>query len=194
MSSPVTVGIVCEGASDIPVLSALVRCAWDRSDIVVLPLQPEVDATTGGQLKGGGWTRVKWWCEDNRDQLEALLSVRGIQALLIHTEHDVASDIYADAFPGRRLPLPATPQSVAGRLVVLMTGKWLRRTRRTLDSRAVFALPAQQTEAWLLAVTDKPLLPRLETLKNPAFRISARKRKNVPHYEQTAAVAGPSAR
>lgn len=145
------ISVVCEGPTDTEVIRAVVERHLDR--YVLTQLQPEQSRFAGhAGPHGGGWRGVCGWCESVRSQ--GGLAASGVHltsdVLIVHVDADIAGD--AEIACAAPCPPPdATVESL--RRVVLA---WLGET--SVPARLVLCIPAQATEAWVLAgvVPDHP--------------------------------------
>ena len=145
-----TVGFVCEGPTDVEVLRPLVEHVAG-GPIEPVYLQPSYDALD--QWGQGGETRVERWCKDKGSWLQWLLQPRGIDLLVIQMDAD-------------RCPKYGAADTTA--LCATIKG-WLGDGARLPE--VLIVLPAQATEAWLVAAYQSPT-PELEALRHPEDRLA----------------------
>lgn len=172
MSPRPVIGFVCEGATDLPVLQAVVDAILGR-DYVTRSIQPETDNLGSPS----GWTAVKAWCERFGAQLEHYLTSFEIDLLVIQVDADVA----------RKMGAKTTAD------VCQAVKRWLGPGAR--DGRLLVAVPAQATDTWLLAACAA-VNPKIEDEPHPARALVKQKvleadadgkpRKHVAAYRRAA--------
>lgn len=180
----VKIGVVCEGSHDFNVMKEIVSkiCTENNIDLSAFDcLQPALSATFD-QVGGGGWGRVKSWCEQNggtgyQVYLDAPLFANSPQfdLILVHLDGDVL-DI-CDEHPLTGLSSVGT--DVSGTIEALegaLLTSWMAIEPHHKD-RVVACVPVRHLEAWLLAALD-PSTANVETTDTKeTFRA-----KFAPHY------------
>lgn len=137
------VGFVCEGPTDVLVLRALVEHVAG-GPIDARYIQPDLD----GLDRSGGDTRVERWCRGNGHGLGWLLEWQGIDLLVVHLDAD-------------RCPKYGAADTAA--LCATIKG-WLG--PGAARPELVIVLPAQATEAWLVAA-HRAQTPAVEAMPHP---------------------------
>ena len=138
--------VVCEGASDIPVLRAA-AAAYQHE---VEPLKPSGDATSG--YERFGWREVLRWCTNHGGKAQLLLGLFNCDLLLVHMDTDIAVEMvpgYADKGLSRRQCCEAQLNKALG---VGSAPSW-----------CYYVLPTMATETWLLALHDNQTHPKVFT-------------------------------
>ncbi|AUX40568.1 uncharacterized protein SOCE26_019690 [Sorangium cellulosum] len=154
------IGIVCEGSSDFPVLEAVVEAALGDGHEVRY-LRPETDAL----FRPGGWTAVKAWCEEHASWLSDFMTVGNIDLLIIHVDADVRRHVPELK---KKKGEPTTQD-----LCDTIKG-WLKLRQSAKGRRVLIVIPAQATEAWLVAAQGGAT-PDLEKEAKPVTRLVQRK-------------------
>ncbi len=138
-----TVAFVCEGPTDVEVFRVLVEHILGRP-IRPLYLQPDLDALD----PAGGDTRVERWCRANGPGLQWLLEWQAVDLLLVHLDADRCARFGVADTAGLCATIKGWLGAGAARPELLI------------------ALPAQATEAWLVAA-HRPSTPALEATPRP---------------------------
>jgi hypothetical protein len=147
MSRQKVAALVCEGQTDVPVLTQTLSELWPDIDIRVL--QPELDEM-GRVARGGraGWSEVKSWCEQNREDLDDILNPLvgdPIDLLLLAIDMDIALEAKI-ADPPQQVGSYECPRL---RATVL---SWLRSQRRPkVPAQVMISTPVLAIEAWVIA-------------------------------------------
>ena len=144
--------LVCEGASDIPIIQAVVEAHRHELEVLV----PPPDVTRGSHQKFG-WTSVVDWCRKNRStegqrEIDSWLAFSGAALLLLHMDTDVAEQIdpgYAANGLSRR---QCCEQRLNKALGTSQAPSWCH-----------YVLPTMATETWLLALHDNQTHPKVFT-------------------------------
>lgn len=145
------VAFICEGHTDTPVLEAVVEAVLG-DDFEPLYLQPERDMLTDAERwSDGGDDRVRAFCEQRHGSLAFAVPTADI--VVVHLDADRCAKYSA---------------SDTSALCKVIKG-WLGSS--ATDERLVIAIPAQATEAWLVAVVENAN-PSLENLPHPAERLA----------------------
>lgn len=146
------VAFVCEGPTDTPILEAVVEAVFGP-DFESLYLQPERDTLSDEESWGdGNDDRVRGWCLQRADSLE--WAVYTADVIVIHLDADRCAKFGT---------------SSTEELCQVIRG-WLGRSAD--DERLVIVLPAQASEAWLVAAHCAPAAD-LESQKRPAEQLAA---------------------
>lgn len=180
MSDPATpvFSVVAEGKTDFIVIKAALgsMCQYDA---VVMMIQPEYSASFDKSL-GEGWTGVRNWCEQCRDDYGGLgerlaqAPLVNTTALVIHVDADIAGH---EKIACERPCPPASDTVDALRETVLGWGG-----EQEVPPAAVLCIPSKSTEAWVLAALypdDKLVGPDLECRRDPAASLKQRPEKLV---------------
>lgn len=157
----IEVGVVCEGSHDFNVIKEIVLRICDEHEIALGRfdcLQPALSATFD-QVGGGGWAKVKAWCQDNggkayRTFIDKPLfsSSPTYDLLIIHLDGDVL-DI-CDKVPLTGLNTAALAVSdIVAALESALLDHWMDVDPSHRDS-VVPCIPVRHLEAWLLAALD----------------------------------------
>jgi hypothetical protein len=171
MSRQKVAALVCEGQTDVPILTQVLSELWPDVDIRVL--QPELDET-GRVPRGGkaGWSEVRTWCQQNRRDLAEILDPPvgdPIDLLLLAVDMDIALEAKI-ADPPQKVGAYESPRLRATVASWLTAGNSSKVPAQVMVSTPVFAI-----EAWIIAA----LFPRErspERVPDPA-RYLVKKRK-----------------
>jgi len=192
------VTLVCEGDTDVAVLSALAE-ALTPGDVIVDCVQPErpLDQPARYGELGSGWEGVRRWCERQRQRFGGLPAamdeppLAGSRALVVHVDADIAD--HPDVNCSRPCP-PASDTADALREFVLR--EWCAEER--LPARVVLCVPSKSTEAWVLVALypdDRLARPDIECRPEPETLLKQRperlvsgpeNRKNTAAYRAAA--------
>jgi hypothetical protein len=151
MNTAPVIGFVCEGVTDLPILQSVVDAVIGK-DYVTRTIRPETHALA----PRSGWTEVQSWCERNGPTLADQLTYSNIDILIVHVDADIASQVRASETSG----------------ICAAVKHWL--DRGASDRRLVIVIPAQASEAWLLAA-HTATTPQLESEADPARQLVARR-------------------
>lgn len=151
-----TAGLVCEGASDVPIFSQMIVRLWPSVG-TILTLMPEVDEIGRTKLGGrAGWSEVKQWCESNAGSLEDVIDPGigpRIDLLVVAVDLDIAIQAGIEDPPSNLSAYDAN------RLCRKVKG-WLQSTPKAkLPREVVIAIPCMAIETWVIAA----LFPKLKT-------------------------------
>ena len=144
---PRTVGLVCEGGSDVALFAAFVRALWPAVGRV-LPLQPQLDALTGHAVGTAGWTGLRAWCKENAGKLDLVLDPGigdPLDLLVIALDADIAREALA---------VEATPTPASTHLPTQLRAQiadWLGVGADGLPAEVVVSTPTMAVEAWVIA-------------------------------------------
>lgn len=145
-----TVGLVCEGVTDHPVIEAVLEAIF--GDFEPRYLQPEFDRLEPA-TSSGGWTRVQDWCCHWAENLAYLPNPPDL--IVVHVDADV-----------RTLVGVSTTEELCAKI-----RGWLGPSAKRHG--LVIVLPKECTETWLLA-SHTPATPSLEALEDVASRLAGR--------------------
>lgn len=174
------VAIVCEGLTDLVVLQAVLNAIF--GDHIPTLLQPEELPGGAAGPFGGGWKGVRAWCQQLAAQggLDASPLADTYDLLILHVDADIARD------PEIACAQPAPPilPTLEALERVLLT--WLQAD--ATPERLVLCVPAQATEAWMIAMLadqglalpdNFTLSPALECEPDPAAILAAKKQRRL---------------
>jgi hypothetical protein len=155
------VSIVCEGSTDFPVLEAVLRAAIPQMKPAAFLVQPDFDALREkrGEAPGPGWQGVRKFLKGP----DAAVALGTYDAMIIQVDASIRKEpevVKESGEEGEAIELEA--------LRALVTG-WLVTEEST---KAVFVLPREATEAWLLAAHTH--LHRVEEIEDPAGSLADR--------------------
>lgn len=147
-------GIVAEGKTDVYILEAILKRM--RPDLEVDRIQPEYHDFSH-EFGGGGWGRVKRWCQLDAVDLDAYMNLitPRLDLLVIHVDADIADD----------LNLHLRCRSAA-RFAGAVRGQVRGWCRPPIPDNVVFAVPCLRIETWIHAALARRPLDNLEC--NPA--------------------------
>ncbi len=186
------VGIVAEGPSDWIVFEEVMKTV--HPDVEFEHLQPDQTLLSGFP---NGWRGVKAWCEENGSRLEVLMQGvvgRPLHLLVIHADCSMANKA------GAERPCPPAHDTAAA-LGDVIHNSWLGRNPR--PGFVILAIPAQSSDAWVLATLEPPYanLADLECDKAAEDDFARRRllrrrpdgqiKKNAGRYAPLAAQIGP---
>ncbi|WP_437679163.1 hypothetical protein [Sorangium sp. So ce131] len=154
------IGIVCEGSSDFPVLKAVVEAVLGDGH-EVRPLWPETDKLS----RPAGWTGVKAWCEAQGSWLSTFMELGNIDLLIIHVDADIRHKVSGRKSKGREPTTQDLCDTIKG---------WLGLAQGVRGRRVLIVIPAQATEAWLVAAQGSPTRD-LENEAEPIKKLIKRK-------------------
>lgn len=141
------VGIVCEGATDFPVLEKVLEALLPNEWEITL-LKPEQDQL--GRFEGFGWNKVRQWCTSMGRSLPILQRASLLHDLvIIQIDADIRSQVQAKS----NLEFCETIKSWLGSGVDL--------------SGVIIVIPTQAIETWLLAA-HRASNPKIEGERHPA--------------------------
>jgi len=189
------VKLVCEGDTDIPILSSIIESMADE-DLLFDCIQPERPLGRPdlyGEL-GSGWEGVRRWCERQCQRFGSLAAAMAqpplsdATVLVIHVDADIATHPNVDC--ERECP-PASDTADALRDVVVGWG-----AEETVPERVVLCVPSKATDAWVLVALypdDRLARPDIECRPKPETLLKQRSEKLVSgsrkHPEAYKAVA-----
>ncbi|MDM8559034.1 hypothetical protein [Candidatus Parabeggiatoa sp. HSG14] len=144
------IGIVAEGVTDFMLLRSLLNHFLDCHCQLIQPEIAETQGLGGHQgAYGGGWKGIRTWCQNLTNDfgnLTAFFNKLNIDLLIIHIDADVArEDEINCAKPCP--PVQDTCEALAKRVMT-----WLGEP--VIDKKLVLCIPADNTEAWILAAHD----------------------------------------
>jgi hypothetical protein len=175
MSRQKVAALVCEGQTDVPILTEVLSELWPDIDVRVL--QPELDETDR-VARGGraGWSEVKSWCEQNREDLDDVLDPLvgdPIDLLLLAVDMDIALEAKI-ADPPQKVGAYESPRLRA------TVESWLMAQKSKVPAQIMVSTPVLAIEAWVVAA----LFPRErspERVPDPArFLVKKRKLRESP--------------
>lgn len=148
------IGLVVEGRHDFLMLHPLIEAellSRGISDFTITDVHPTSDET--GTISNGGWKKIKAWLQDNGgNHLDSFFTplfatVPALDLIVIHVD----GDILLDACRSSGVPCPALPVSTDIRVACIGQAieKWAD-FRHNRD-KAIFAIPVNSTESWILA-------------------------------------------
>lgn len=172
-----SVGVVCEGSHDFLVIGAFLRRLFEEHGQElgrVDCLQPELSASFD-QVGGGGWGRVKAWCEDNGGQGYRIYidkplfsSSSSYDLLVVHLDGDVIDICNQPPLDGLS-STGLTPAEIVSHLESTMLDSWMDIVpdhRR----KVIACIPVHHLEAWLTAALDSAANDVESTPIKDAFR------------------------
>ncbi|WP_155634964.1 hypothetical protein [Burkholderia cepacia] len=156
--------LVCEGPTDIQIINKISKSVTNANgnEIEVVPLSPQMDATTG-VYPAHGWTAVRTWCKANatksaasvahlpevlraaalRKNWRAIAAASGSDGVIVQIDTDIA-EMIVDA------PTTFAASGKSRRAFcndAILT--WL--SEAMLDPKMFLILPTYASETWLLA-------------------------------------------
>lgn len=167
------IGVVCEGSHDFLVLKAIVSSICTENKIKLdefAPIQPKLSATFT-QEGGGGWARVKSWCEQGNGTFHRTFldqpiftSSQVYDLLFIHIDGDVVD--LCDHHPLAGLSAASlSPDKIVSHLENALIDTWMKVREEHID-RVVACIPIRHLEAWLLAALAPQLGLELQDTKD----------------------------
>jgi hypothetical protein len=151
----IVVGLVAEGAHDIPIIEAIVSAELARcgiADVVFRKLQPVEDAT--GRIESGGWSKVIGWlranCGEHAETYFEPLFEGDLSCHMIAVHLD--SDIHDACLRGLGLPELPQPASISTLLQSLTAAIDLAFSLPPhRQAMVAHAIAVHKTENWILA-------------------------------------------
>jgi hypothetical protein len=134
-----TIALVAEGETDIIVFQALAK-HFSNENITYkfIPLAPQKDATSNS-FPSHGFGEVLNWCEANKNEIQMHLDFKGMSALFIQMDTDIANQINDD-FKAGFSPRQCCENKLNEKFSLLKE-----------PDRCHYILPTESTETWLLA-------------------------------------------
>lgn len=159
MSKPLSIGLICEGTTDLIMLQAIIKSLLGERVVQFSPLQPEVSAAFQALpgTTGLGWPGVYRWCLQAVDKANGPASAGPVfesyDLVVVQLDADVADSTYSAGhigddtgdLPCRRACPPASATTDALRSVAL---RWLQES--AVPNQAVLCTPSKSLETWLL--------------------------------------------
>lgn len=135
-----TIALVAEGETDIIVFQALAK-HFSNENITYkfIPLAPQKDATSHS-FPSHGFGEVLRGCKKNKDQIQMFLDFKGMSALFIQMDTDIAHQINQDDFKVGVSPRQCCENKLNEKFSSLKE-----------PDRCHYILPTESTETWLLA-------------------------------------------
>ena len=174
------IGIVAEGVTDFMLLRSLLNHFLDCNCQLIQPETSETQGFNGNQgAYGGGWKGVRAWCQNLTNDFENLtdfFNKLNIDLLIIHIDADVAREAEINCAK----PCPPAQDTCEALAQCVMT--WLGEP--LINKKLVLCIPADNTEAWILATHDiqtayhDPPNKPLECVNKPDMIISNQRYKN----------------
>jgi hypothetical protein len=141
-----TIGIVAEGPTDGMLIELLINRLLQTEPHYV-ELQPKQSKTGGFGVYGGGWRGVRAWCQSLAfDSQKFKAHFLQLDLLIIHVDADIAREDEINCAK----PCPPVQDSCEALAQRVMT--WLGEP--VIDDKLVLCIPADNTEAWVLAAHD----------------------------------------
>jgi len=137
------IALVAEGETDIIVFQALANYFSDENiTYEFIPLAPQKDATS--KYPSHGFGEVLNWCEANEGKIQMLLDFKGMSALFIQMDTDIAHQINKDDFKAGISPRQCCENTLNQKF-----------SAPKEPDRCHYILPTESTETWLLASNKK---------------------------------------
>lgn len=168
MSSLLRVCFVGEGPTDFVVLRAALTANSGGKDFVLVQIQPPADLLGGGHGEyGGGWKAVLRWCSEHSEGGGTPLSetiFANYDRLVVHLDCEIAheSELAEEALAQPCPPASATVENISHYL-----SRSLGITDQSIANKVAYMIPAQETEAWIVAAFFDDV-PDLECLGKPS--------------------------
>ncbi len=141
-----TIGIVAEGPTDSLLIELLTNQLLETEHHYV-ELQPKLSKTGGFGVHGGGWRGVQGWCQMlAADSQKLKAHFLQLDLLILHIDADVAREDEINCVKPCP-PIEDTSKALAQRVMT-----WLGEP--VIDEKLVLCIPADNTEAWVLAAHD----------------------------------------
>ncbi|MCC3377592.1 hypothetical protein [Cohnella sp. REN36] len=178
----ITFGLVTEGPTDFELITQLIQKIVP-GEHRFLPLQPDLSATEGFGVHGGGWKGVFSWCEKFGADPGIFFYMNNmtpaIDVLIIHIDADISRDQEINC---------ARPCPEAEATVIELENKLnLALNVQDLMGRIIFCIPSDNTEGWILAVFDSshhnPPSQYIECIQQPEYIISSPQYKLIKRKE-----------
>jgi hypothetical protein len=135
--------LVCEGETDIYIFEAL---AQHLSKAEIISLAPQRDATSG-TYPSHSFGHVLNWCADNRSRIQMLLDFKGAHALFLQMDTDIARQANPDCMGQGHSARHCCQDKLNQKLDTTQE-----------PPRCHYILPTQNTETWILASHEDPVL------------------------------------
>lgn len=147
-------GLVVEGRHDNVMLSPLISAELERlgvSDVRITNIHPSSDET--GSIPDGGWKKTMTWLKENSgDNLNTYFvplfaTAPAYDAIIVHLDGDALQHVCN----GSSVECPSLPTTVKQRVECIAKAieEWAEFGLHR--DKAVFAVPVNSTEAWILA-------------------------------------------
>lgn len=139
-------GLITEGHTDQIVIKSILAGYFNRSDLVIRPLQPEIDK----DKNSGGWTLVFDYCRSKKFQE----SFQSNDYIIIQIDTDVSED-YNIAHQDENGEF--TPQQLIQKVIEKFRDAIGEDFYNTNKQKILFAISVHSLECWLLPLyyTDK---------------------------------------
>lgn len=171
-----TFGLVTEGPTDFEMITQLIQKIVP-GEHRFLALQPDLSATEGFGVYGGGWKGVLSWCKEFGKSLGIFFFMDNmtpkIDVLIIHVDADIA----------REQEINCSRPCPHAEATVIELEKILKYTLdvQELMGRIIFCIPSDNMECWVLAAFDpshhNPPEQYIECIQHPEYIISNPKYK-----------------
>jgi hypothetical protein len=156
MSSPLRIAIVCEGPTDKIILDELIEAVVGHPNFRSVLVQPLMSALVSDfGPYGGGWAGVLRWCTqavaDGIPFEESKTAINN-DLIIVHVDADVAREtsLAHVSLVGPCPPAQGTCDNIRHHIRVLLGG-------RELPNYLVLCIPADSTEAWVVAALNPSL-------------------------------------
>lgn len=156
------VGIICEGTTDFPVLSAVIAAVCPAPTLRIVPLSPDTDrlrSPASGPL-ASGWQSVRTFLQTS----EAALAIGTNDLIVVHVDADILPKLS---------PPPEVLESDPPEGLDALCRHVKSWADDTLPANVVVVIPRTATEAWLLAA-HQPKLKHVEEIDDPANELAER--------------------
>ncbi|WP_341739781.1 phage tail protein [Microcoleus sp. CAWBG640] len=175
-------GLITEGHTDQIVIKSILAGYFNRSDLVIRPLQPEIDK----DKNSGGWTLVFDYCRSKKFQE----SFQSNDYIIIQIDTDVSED-YNIAHQDENGEF--TPQQLIQKVIEKFRDAIGEDFYNTNQQKILFAISVHSLECWLLPLyyTDKKKAKFKNCLKTLNDELSKKHRftidknaKNPDYYRE----------
>ncbi|OAD19454.1 hypothetical protein THIOM_004909 [Candidatus Thiomargarita nelsonii] len=170
-----TIGLVAEGPTDSLLLGALIDMLL-RGKHHYIEIQPKPSKTGAFGEYGGGWHGVRAWCQTlAKDSQKLKAHFEPLDMLIIHIDADVARENEINC------AMPCPPAQDTCEALAQQVMNWLGHS--VTEDKLVLCIPADNTEAWILAAHDTqttyhaPPDKPLECVQKPDMIISNQRYK-----------------
>lgn len=148
------IGLVIEGRHDNVMLSPLILAELERlgiREVRITNIHPRADET--GSIPDGGWKKTRAWLKENAGEnlntffVPLFASAPAYDAIIIHLDGDALQHVCN----GSSVECPSLPTTVKNRVECIAKAIEEWTDFGPHRNKAIFAIPVNSTEAWILA-------------------------------------------
>lgn len=142
-----TIGLICEGVSEINIMTRIVSKYLD-DDVIINPIEPETKTENGFLVQSGygGWQQVLNHCND--EKVEEILEYNDYLVVQIDTDACIEAGYGVNPLDANNVN--KTPEALYEDIKARLLANISQEVQEKYSERIIFAICMNEIECWLL--------------------------------------------